>query len=600
MLKVLRGLIAAALVALLAAPLGAAEKLAVPAFSQIPVDLTLPIIDRVLPFDVPFLFTGTTPTGAKSLIVKWVDITRRAKETQHRRAARGVVEPEFACPDIADADAGWSELRTILGGNGTFVIQVPRLEANHYFCFNFETIRAFDATALAAFRAQAALRIDERLRDVSDAFLDDTAARNLRLALVELVKPTQSNARLDPKPNSIFETEENLRDPRRHRDAVADAAAIEEKFRAIVRPLRQYHAQRKGAIQTFRNFAGVTISEFLKLVDEMPAFHTLTGQVSAAAAPAAIRTLVADALPLLQRYDSLTPAELADLPWGGPRNSEPEILAWSASELDVRMGRLTTFQGELRTIRAALQTLNTPPRVTALAGGLTAAQLTELGTQIDTVLSTLTTEIEVLGSLKIMLDRRQAEINGVVKDLSAVLIEDVLLLSTSVGDFSTRHSWYLSADIGIVWAWTLDEMVPYAGMNIYFRPVNKDAPLQEFGSFATSFTRRFSALVGVTVAGDLVKTGERAALFSDNRMLILGAGLRLTDSIRFTGGAVILKAFDPNPLVDHKQIKAAPFISFSVDWNVRDAFVGLTANAPPPAPPPAPAPAPVTPPAPQQ
>jgi hypothetical protein len=585
--SVRRVVVATVLVLLVAAQSSAAQRSAVPAFTQIPIDLSAPVIETVLPFDVPFLFTGATPSGAIELTVTWVDITARARAAHRRRASNGMAQPEFACPAINEG--GWRPLRTMLGLNGTFAIQVPRLDANHYYCFNFNTKKSLDAATLQAFRARAALMFDDRLRAVGDEFQSTDALRQLRADLIAAVSPPEVDIRLEVKHNSIFETVNLTRNPER----AADLQAIETKFRETVRPLRELRAQRNRAIATFRNFAQPTVDQFLKAVKEMPAFHQLTTQLAALPATSPIPALVTDGFPVFQRFDALSPAELVDAVWGGSRTSEAEITAWSSSEVDARLNRLTTLMRDLNTMKSTLQTINTPARVTAIGGGLTEAQLTALSTQIDTVIGTLTTQIETLVDLKTILDRRQTEIATVVRELSAVAVQDVLLLATSVGDFSTRHSWYLSADLGFLWAWDLDEMVPYAGMNIYFRPVNKDAPLQEFGSFAASFTRRFSAMVGVTVAGDLTKIGEREALFSD-RMIVLGAGVRLTDSIRFAGGAVLLRALDPNPVIDHKVIRASPFISFSVDWNVRDTFAGLGSNAPPP--PPLPAPPPATPP----
>jgi hypothetical protein len=81
------------------------------------------------------------------------------------------------------------------------------------------------------------------------------------------------------------------------------------------------------------------------------------------------------------------------------------------------------------------------------------------------------------------------------------------------------------------------------------------------------------------VASNLAKDHERAALMGTNQMLVLGGGLRLTDSIRVAAGALVFKAFDPNPLIDNKRIRISPFLSFSVDWDVKGTITELGGRA---------------------
>jgi hypothetical protein len=76
-------------------------------------------------------------------------------------------------------------------------------------------------------------------------------------------------------------------------------------------------------------------------------------------------------------------------------------------------------------------------------------------------------------------------------------LSEVTLLVTSQGNFETRHGWYVSMDAGLAYGWDINEAFGYLGTNIYFRPVNKDAPLQNFGGFGRSFSRRASALIGI-------------------------------------------------------------------------------------------------------
>jgi hypothetical protein len=149
-------------------------------------------------------------------------------------------------------------------------------------------------------------------------------------------------------------------------------------------------------------------------------------------------------------------------------------------------------------------------------------------------------------------------------------------LTTTVGNFDTRKSWYLSMDTGIAIAPGLNEIFPYVGTNIYFRPVNKEAP-------PTVFLSRFSMLFGFTWTSNLNKPGETQALYGDNANIVIGAGLRATDVLRLTAGALVLKGVNPNPLIDRTRLEVTPFFSISADIDVAGILSGVFgANKTPP------------------
>jgi hypothetical protein len=561
---------------LAAAPLYAAAKSAVPAGTRIPIDLTTPFLDAVLPFDVRFVFTGNTPSGVVEIGAAVVDITYASKSQQPAIPGRNRFGPAFACP--ATSARVWLPLNAIMGSGGTFAIQVPRLEANHYYCFAFVTKKKLDATALLEFRQKAALAFSDRLRQVDDLFKDLDDIKNLRQEFIRAVTPADTGTRLQVRTGSIFEQIDLAQEPARK----TELDDIEEKFQATLLPLRQAQLNHNNTIATFLTKADDTNSELLRLFNptDTPGFVRVKNALAVGNTnlPVAIAALVANARPILDRLTKLSSADLVLLGLAGPRQTKLEMESWTATEITSRTTALGTLKADLATVLADLVKIDTPARVNQVGNGVTRADLDAVQNQLKVLDDRLTIEIAVLRDMQGAIDARQAAIVKVVADLDARIVSDIVILGTSVGDFSTRHNTYLSADLGFAWAWDLDEMFPYAGMNIYFRPVNKDAPLSEFGSFAASFTRRFSAMVGISVATDVAKAGQSAALFGD-RVLLLGAGIRLNDSLRFAGGAVILKSYDPNPLIDHQVIRASPFISFSVDWNVRDAFLNLGSNA---------------------
>jgi hypothetical protein len=78
-------------------------------------------------------------------------------------------------------------------------------------------------------------------------------------------------------------------------------------------------------------------------------------------------------------------------------------------------------------------------------------------------------------------------------------------------------------------------------------------------------------MIGLTLQ-DLNKSGQRENV-TGSRMLVVGAGLRFTSSIRVTGGALVFK--EPNPLISDANLALSPFISLSFDWDVASTLGSL-------------------------
>jgi hypothetical protein len=55
---------------------------------------------------------------------------------------------------------------------------------------------------------------------------------------------------------------------------------------------------------------------------------------------------------------------------------------------------------------------------------------------------------------------------------------------------------------------------------------------------------------------------------------VLGAGYRLTSSLRGGGGVLVFREADPNPLITRKSAAVTWYASFSFDLNVLRGFVG--------------------------
>ena len=110
-------------------------------------------------------------------------------------------------------------------------------------------------------------------------------------------------------------------------------------------------------------------------------------------------------------------------------------------------------------------------------------------------------------------------------------------------DGRTAQKNYVSADAGLLYAGDIGIGALYVGSNIYFRPVNKDAPLSEVSSIG----RRLALTVGLTLSSVADENNRTRSDLFWNQSLVLGAGYRFTSSVRGGGGALVFRESDPNP-----------------------------------------------------
>jgi hypothetical protein len=87
-------------------------------------------------------------------------------------------------------------------------------------------------------------------------------------------------------------------------------------------------------------------------------------------------------------------------------------------------------------------------------------------------------------------------------------------------DGRTEQKNYVSVDAGLLYAGTIGIAALYLGSNIYFRPVNKDAPLTGIGSIG----RRLALTVGLTVSSVADENNKTRSDLFWNQSLVLGAG----------------------------------------------------------------------------
>ena len=439
----------------------------------------------------------------------------------------------------------------------TFTLLVPALEPNRYFHFKFSFRHNLSENETKNFSEKAREIVDEYFRRRGKIEGSVTFDKNNALRL-ELIKAILGRTELTPtpEPGSIF-------------DGTADPEAVEEKFTEHLVKIRNAHNDRyRGSFIAKRFVAGEYLYELITQLAKMrknletneffrPQVEALEFmQFSPADASADASALVASAL--------------ADgsQPFRGEEDLDliPVKDAWKVTDLDVRLDRLQRTIDALEELKQVVSN-NEPLR---RESNLSTDEFSTLADSIDESKQRIRLVYNELSEIRGALERRKGAIDEFIKEWGNQIRADITVFGHSVGAFDTRHKWYVSADVGIAWAPHLETTLGYFGFNIYLRPVNKEAPLR-----FPHFLRRFAFMIGINVTGEVKNLDEGRNNLSGNNVLLIGAGLRLLDSIRVSGGGVVFKKLNPNPLIDDESIAISPFVSISFDWNIKDTFKKL-------------------------
>jgi len=143
-------------------------------------------------------------------------------------------------------------------------------------------------------------------------------------------------------------------------------------------------------------------------------------------------------------------------------------------------------------------------------------------------------------------------------------------VNTITADGRTGQKNYVSVDAGVLYAGDISTGALYVGSNIYFRPINKAAPL----STVSSIGRRLAVTVGLTISSIADENNKTRSDLFWNQSLVLGGGYRITSSVRGGGGALLFRQSDPNPLVTRKTSAVTWYVSFSFDLDLLRGFAG--------------------------
>ncbi|HEV7669764.1 MAG TPA: hypothetical protein VGS22_14675 [Thermoanaerobaculia bacterium] len=519
-------------------------------FAEVSVNLQDGTINRVLPFDVPIRFCGSVPTGAKTVTLQYVSDPKN--------------------PPQVDSDcrgsAAWQPSRPIDGrvAGTTFRAVLPRLEAQRYYAFCFKSESEVTPEAAAAFQPIARDVLDSGLAPIPRGDLDakesEALRKQLAQALLDQMKSDQVIAR-----GTLFDSAQP------HDD-------LSDRFNGRIRQVLEPQLRRNALLLTYAKLQ-FDLKQLLMGLQGDPAVGRLAAALAAPSDPnlAALSNAFRGALVLMEMSPDATGRAARGLdPATG--DGEPLDVTLDPATAGAIAARYDQLAQALAGFPELVERATGPGGVTLPEGDAQAlAPLADprgpaaRASALATTLSSISTNVQA------SLAARASALDLLAQEVALRAVGAQVVDASSTGTFETFQNYYISADAGLVGAPELDAVVSYVGVNLYLRPVNKNAPLRQLGNFRQTFTRRFAFTLGLTVQSlgddDNGNGPTRQDLFGNQSMLI-GAGLRITDMIRFGAGALVFKEDDPSPLITKFDTAVSYYFTVSFDLNVARAFKG--------------------------
>jgi hypothetical protein len=444
------------------------------------------------------------------------------------------------------------------------------VDANHYICFKFTVVRVLSETELRAFTTEAVKIADENLRVDTRPLrigFTDGQIENVRQALrrvlgVTVPLPTTAVRREVERGSMLSETP-TAESRTAFGNFLAAVFGATRNRDLIIESLNRAPGEVDAAAAAI---VALATDPFLATYDERltaaGTSNALLATAFAAAHQAIVRIrTIADTRP------AVTNGNARAIGLGLPFGTVETVLFGDMWKVDEVTPRATVVQGWLDSFQAVNRfAVQAPP---ALTPPFVADDISRLQRELNDATGKLGQVFSTILGLQQALKARQDAVTAFADAIGNQVAADAFVGTNSFADFNTRSTWYLSADIGVASSPKLKSVFFYVGGNVYFRPVNKEAPLSLRGGFG----RRFSAVIGASIGSDLVRSGQIENSVNGNRQLLLGAGFRITDILRAGAGFVIVKALNPNPLITtDPEFQRTPYFGLSIDWDAKKTF----------------------------
>jgi hypothetical protein len=529
-------------------------------FEVVEVDLAGQTLNRVLPFDVPFILTGTLPTGVTSLKIQCQNVLTDKEKKRHKPVP----------PCWGGRVLEWHNTLDPTAPNPTFRVLAPLLEAERFYQFTFSFEKKVTPQDADAFAQKAQGIVDAVLWGSSGTLpasgsLTDGDLQTIREQLIQALREATGADRF-VAPGTIFAAD-------------TDFNAVRNEFNSRLLPVRSGQLQIKNTLGSY----GLEVDSLKVLLDGIrrdPSLQSLrAGLASRAAAEPSAKSVADDVAAAMAIAD---PPVVSDL----DRQSAAALAAFLQkgvayySDAAPKMDRLRDLLANALIVGGSPQPFLAPLKLSAadLSQLVAAAQPARppqpAGPVAAADQSLRRGQAFVTTDLPGLLARRTQAVIAIAQEYRTQVLALVVIPASTVGDFSTQSRNYISADTGVACAPELSACAVYVGTNIYFRPVNKAAPLRQFGNFFQTLDRRVSVTLGLTAEGIGDSGKTRQDLFN-TQSLVYGVGARLTNSVRMTVGGLLFKKLSPNPLSTDKKLATTYFLSISFDIDVAPALKGI-------------------------
>jgi len=498
-------------------------------------------------------------------------------------------------------------------------LSVPALAPNRDYCFAFTlTLKPDDAKV----RAIVVRELDARLMELygnEQLLTDGTAFDDFRRAVLSGIRDSAHELQLETGltlrltvPNDSFFAEpppapgaapSTVPDPRpaiQIRPGV-QSTSINLKERLAFANLLTAQRAKANALALFNNRVSLGTNEFARLRG-MAAFQRIVSQLRANLTQPLVQQRVpsAEALAFAAVAPELDAAQASGVDVDQIASATNPDRAWNPDDLDSRVMNLDATIGQLSDFRQLAADLSTSsweplrdiaglgPQIGGQANpnAVSATEFVAVAQQVERIRQALLEARGALANTQTVLTARSGLIASAANAITADIVEVIQVDGTTTAGWETRARSYVSADVGVVWSEPIESFFFYIGANFYLGPVNKKAPLR--WSEPGNFRKRFAFTAGIPInsfddtqtnatlaSGDVTLTGVLG-----DRPLLLGAGLRLTDLVRVTSGAVLFRVKSPDPLVTDAKLDYSWYLAFSIDWDLRGMFSALGSSEP--------------------
>lgn len=513
-----------------------------PDAATVRVDLVSDSVGRRLPFDVPFQLEGEAPPGTTrvEMLVQW----------KTRDAA--FVEPSAGPAAVSGTDSA-----------GRFRLQAPAIPADRDVRFDLLLERSLTENGRRLFRQD----VEALLRREMAPGREGAQAADARLR--DGIRAAFSRALAEGRAAGVPQGDLTLASPAALYDAGATPQQVEEEMARLSREARAARSGLEAAVRRQEDTVQ-SLAAALAEIQEAGALAALVAGLqarpeldprnpgSALALSEEARAIALGEDPPVPRLLGAGPAEVAAAREAHRRNARAlrELRDWTQA--------LVLAGGAQRRHVDAL----------VAAGALSDAQVRTLARlQADGAIRRAESWATVLEDYAADAERalaaQERALVAMLGDLEAAAVGVVVRERASVTG-STAAGLYVSLDLGLLYGFEVDRGALFAGVNVYLAPVNKDAPLR-----GASLRKRLSVTVGLTLTDMRQEDDDRFEnLIGDRWNVLVGMGLRVTGSLRLGAGALLLLKNDPNPLVLDRSLGAVPYVTASLDVDVRRLFGG--------------------------